>query len=463
MNSADGARFQNLLAWGRQHGAALNDSVEVYKDDRTGYSLRIKPSVPAVPASDDGFSVVTCPASVTLSYLNALIDGPLLSDLSTVSFSPSFPPSFISSLPPHVIGRFYLIQQYLLGPASFWHPYIRALPQPEHLSSWALPAFWPEEDIDFLEGTNAEVAVREVQTNVKGEFKRARKILKEVEFPGWQDYSRLLYNWAFCMFTSRSFRPTTVFSEKLRRDLREQGVLQEGVRDDDFSVLMPVMDIGNHDMRIKVKWDTETEERACRFLSRDGMRPKEQIFNNYGMKTNSELLLGYGFIVPETEELHNDYVHVRMRQLEGANEAGGGGDEKPKDFLISLRPMRDSSSLAGLSRLRLRAQEDFQVSPALVHVEDSLVWDLIVSQAEHDEEIFAWPTAADVALLVERVKMALLAKMGYDYERILDPEVYEDGELALIPANSNQELASAYRAQCKKVLETAIRSMGGRI
>ncbi|KAB5527960.1 hypothetical protein GE09DRAFT_1207391 [Coniochaeta sp. 2T2.1] len=440
----------------------------------------------SVPASNEGFLTVTCPATVTLSYLNALVGGSLPSDLSTVSLSPSFPPSFISSLPPHVIGRFYLIQQYLLGRSSFWHPYIRALPQPEHLSSWALPAFWPEEDIEFLEGTNAEVAVREVQANVKGEFKLARRILKEVGFPGWQDYSRLLYNWAFCMFTSRSFRPSTVFSEKLRGGLRERGVLREGVKDDEFSVLMPVMDIGNHNMRAKVKWDTETEEGVCRFLSRDGMRPGEQVFNNYGMKTNSELLLGYGFIIPETEGFHNDYVHVRKRNLEGANEAGGGGDEKPKDFLISLRPMRDSTSVAGASRMRLRAQEDFQVSPALAHIEDSLVWDLVVSQAEHDEEvrqavgkllqesppgdvdyvlkqILAWPTTTDVALLVERVKMALLAKMGYDYERILDPEVYEDGELALIPTNSNQELACAYRAQCKKVLETAIRSMGGRI
>ncbi|OIW25582.1 SET domain-containing protein [Coniochaeta ligniaria NRRL 30616] len=454
MNSVEESRFEELLAWGKQHGATLHEQVEVYNDALTKYSLRVKASA---PAPDHGFAVVKCPASVTLSYINALTGGPLPCNLSAdTQLSPSFPASFMSSLPPHVIGRFFLIQQYLRGPQSFWYPYIRTLPQPERLASWALPAFWPEEDIEFFEGTNAEVAIREVQANVKGEFKQARRVLKEDGFPGWQDYSRLLYNWAFCMFTSRSFRPTTVLSEEVREGVRR--ILPTTCKDDDFSVLMPVMDIANHQLRAKVTWDTVSDPRACHFVSCDAYQPGRQIFNNYGMKTNSELLLGYGFIIPESEGLHNDYIHLRKRGPEGAEGNDPGGETKPKDFLVSLRPMQDPSSVVGRSRQRLRTGGDFEVTPVLSYIEDSLVWDLVVAQAGHDEQL-----REALESIVDKIRTALLAKLSFDYAKILDPEVYEDGEPALIPANQNQELAAAYRLQCKKILETGIKLLGGQL
>lgn len=482
MNPADKSRFEDLLAWGKQHGATLHEAVEVYNDPLTKYSLRLKPSA---PTPDQPFTVVTCPASITLSYLNALIGGPLPSPLSfPTSPSPSFPPPFMSSLPPHVIGRFFLIKQYLLGPSSFWHPYIRTLPQPDRPSSWALPPFWPDGDAEFLEGTNAEVAAREVQGNVKSEFKQARKIMKEERFEGWQDYSRLLYNWAFCMFTSRSFRPSTVLSGRLRGEVREKGLLPPRCGDDDFSLLMPVLDIGNHDLRVEVEWDTESQPGEVRFVTKERVRPGSQVFNNYGGKTNSELLLGYGFMVPETGEVHNDYVHLRKRGP-GAEGDGEAGETKPKDFLISLRPMLDPSSRLGRSRQRVRFEDGFEVLPGLAHIEDSLVWDLVVAQAGQDERvceameglfrqspgggdieyclrrILASPTASELEPLVDGITTALLAKLSFDYARILDLEVYEDGEPALIPANQNQELAIVYRRQCKKVLETVIRVLGG--
>lgn len=481
MTPADQARFADLLAWGKQHGATLHESVEVYNDPLTKHSLRVKPSA---QTPDQPFTVVTCAGPLTLSYLNALIGGPLPADLGdTPSPTPSFPPAFMSSLPPHVIGRFFLIQQYLLGPRSFWHPYIRTLPQPERLSSWALPAFWPEEDIEFLEGTNAEVAVREVQANVKAEFRRARKILKEDGEGTWRDYTRLLYNWAFCIFTSRSFRPSTVLSEAVRGEIRRWGLLPAGCADDDFSMLMPLLDIGNHDLRARVEWDVESRPGSVRFVTREKYGPGGQVFNNYGPKTNSELLLGYGFVVPETAEVHNDYVHVRKRGLERSMD-GEARESEVKDFLISLRPMLDPSSVAGRARQRVKMDDGFDVVLGLAHIEDSLVWDLVVAQASQDAQIraavekllqeengggdvdhclgriLASPTAPELEGLVEKVKMALLAKLSYDYERITDPEVYEDGEPALIPANHNQELALAYRRQCKKVLETVITALG---
>jgi hypothetical protein len=389
----------------------------------------------------------------------------------------------MESLPPHVIGRFFLVQQYLRGQQSFWWPYIQTLPQPEHLASWTLPPFWPEEDLRFLHGTNAEFAVQEVQANVRREFKQARKLLKEAAFPGWQDYSRLLYNWACCIFTSRSFRPTTVLSEQLRKGARH--ILPRGCGFDDFSILMPVLDLANHSLTAKVTWDTTSDPSCCQFVSHDPCRPGQQIYNNYGMKTNSELLLGYGFVITEQEELHNDYIHLRKRSAE--EEAGNTETRGPalaKDFLVSLRPMLDPSSIVGRARLRTGVGEAFEVLPTLAHIEEALVWDLALAQAGQDERlrellttllgespgggdidyclrrILASPTRPDLAILVEKIKTALLAKFSFDYDRLCEAE-HEEQELELQPRNQNQELAAFYRRQCKRVLTKAIQSVRG--
>ncbi len=278
---------------------------------------------------------------------------------------PAFPPRFMETVPPHVIGRFYLVQQYLLGAESFWYPYIKTLPRPDRINSWAMPAFWPAEDIEFLEGTNAHAAIEEIQTNVKEEFKLARKVLKGEDFTGWKDYSRLLYNWAFCIFTSRSFRPSLVVSDQTKEDIWKLMPPSCGL--DDFSVLQPLFDIANHSPAAKVAWDTASDPTACQLICKDAYEPGEQVYNNYGQKTNSELLLGYGFIFPQTAGFHNDYIHVRKREEPARTEAEEQGENrKPKDFLISLRPMADPSSLAGRARQLVR-DPAFQARSCFAH------------------------------------------------------------------------------------------------
>ena len=479
MKASDEERIGDLLTWGKRHGAQLHESVEVFHDDVAKFSLKIRESA-GQGGLQPGSAAVTCPASLTLSFVNAVIGGPLPPDVSTdLPSNPLFPSAFMDSLPPHVIGRFFLMQQYLLGKDSFWWPYIRALPQPEHLASWALPASWPDDDIDFLEGTNAHVAIAEMQANLRREFKQARGLLKESDLPGWQAYNRVLYNWAFSIFASRSFRPSTVLSDA--RTAQVASALPAGCDADDFSVLMPVFDIANHSPTSGVVWDSASDPACCQLRSRDAYLPGQQVFNNYGMKTNSELLLGYGFIIDETEALHNDYIHVRKRTAGDGSGAGDnpGAGTKPTEFLISLRPLTDPSSRVGRSRQRVARSDDFPVLPEFSHVEDSLIWHLAAAQMSADErrtlaELVAASPGASVATttaddclrrlvssppdprllgLLAKVKGALLAKLGFDYEKL------KDAEEGLHPENRNQELAMRYRKQCERVLERAIESL----
>ncbi|KAK3348581.1 hypothetical protein B0T25DRAFT_225720 [Lasiosphaeria hispida] len=477
MKGSEKNRIDALVEWAQQNGAKLHPLVEVYHDDVTKFSLRVKPS--ATHGLDPGFVAVSCPLSTTISYLNALIDGPITLDLLPSTYDPeaaAFPPCFMASIPPHVIGRFFLINEYLKGADSFWAPYIATLPQPEHISSWMLPAFWPEDDLDFLEGTNAYVAVGEIQANVKREFKQARKVLKEDDFPNWQDYTRLLYNWAFSIFTSRSFRPSLMVSQSAQGQALR--ILPPGCEIDDFSILQPLFDIGNHSMTSKYSWKTDSDppHSSCQLICEDAYRPGDQVYNNYGRKTNSELLLAYGFILPETEELHNDYVHMRKREQDAASSSSA---DKPKDFLISLRPFDHPSSMAGRSRPGVQSLSQLHRLSFFVHFEPSLIWDLAgaLSTPEEDQALetpVAHAPGGSVGLtdlhpglceLVERIKLMLSAKLRYDYQQLEETDIIEDdGEdgnnaTAAQPKNRNQQLALEYRGQCKKVLLAAMQAL----
>lgn len=86
------------------------------------------------------------------------------------------------------------------------------------------------------------------------------------------------YLWASCILKSRSF-PTYLIKEYVDYEVAQ-----------DEAMLLPLIDLLNHDPKSKVNWVVED---GCFTFSCDN--PGEQLYNNYGMKGNEELLLGYGF------------------------------------------------------------------------------------------------------------------------------------------------------------------------
>ena len=430
------ARYATLVQWVEQDGGRLNPGVEIYHNEVTKGSFRVKDGCKI----DKGDAVVTLPLSKSLSFLNAINDHP---DFEGASFphivkaenSLYFPTEFLKSTPPHVVGRFFLMQQYLIGQDSVWWPYIQSLPQPEHMAG-SLPAMWPSDDLEFLEGTNAHVAVEEIKSNLKKEFKQAMKLLQE-SFR--LDYSRPLYLWAYSIFTSRSFRPSLILpytdSSSLPCDI------------DDFSVLLPLFDIGNHSPVARTSWATDPTGQECRLQSEQPYAAGYQVFNNYGMKTNAELLLGYGFTLPETPNFHNDYIHVKTKP--NAEEG-----DLASTHIVSLRPMSDPSSLVG--RSRLLAPGLTEALECFSHMQDSLVvllYETITTgsasgDAEVDvREIMRGTMPPEVK---SKIINALGSKLSMDLEELEthDPE-YE-------ASNRNQEVALHYREQCRNVLEHAL-------
>ncbi|KAI1262410.1 SET domain-containing protein [Xylariaceae sp. FL1019] len=431
-------RHEALIQWVQQAGGQLHHAVEVYHDELTKGSLRVKPCT--VLGSDE--SVVTLPLSCSLSYLNAIAGHPKYANATPSAISKPqdgeyFSDEFLSKTPAHVVGRFLLMQEYRRGHKSAWWPYIRTLPQPEHMASM-LPVTWPPDDVEFLRGTNAYIATSEIKSTLRKEHRQAMSLLPStLKF----EYTRMLYYWAYCIFTTRSFRPSLI--------IPEEDLCVLPCTPDDFSVLLPLFDVGNHSPFAKVSWVTDNDIRTCSLKSGQTYSEGQQIYNNYGTKTNAELLLGYGFILPESEEFHNDYVHVKTR----ANPEAG---DLNASHIVSLRPIAHASSATGQSRL-LDPSHTLCIAP-LSHFQDSLIAALYESMNSGSEGA-SDPSLTDImqgrisGRMLEKMLDVLATKLSIDLEEI---EMHDPPYEATSP---NQRLAAHYRDQCKKVLCHALGSL----
>lgn len=172
---------------------------------------------------------------------------------------------------------------------------------------------------------------------------------------------------------------------------------------------------------------------------------------NYGMKTNAELLLGYGFILPETEDFHNDYVHIKTR-------AAGDDDDLAATHLVSLRPMGDPASVVGKSR-RLTSP-GIEVAPEFSHIQDSLVTSLYEAikassgVADQDDpsmdDLLAGRMPREIR---DKIIQVLGSKLMFDLDTLDEIEVPRED------LNVNQQLAVQYRDQCRRALEEALKCL----
>ncbi|TAQ85399.1 hypothetical protein B7494_g6290 [Chlorociboria aeruginascens] len=285
--------------WVVENGGFLHPKVDLFESLEKGLSFRGKKGIPA------NSKIVECPQTLGLSYLNTIIP-----EYHNSPHARPFPTSFLEPLKkddPNVIGNFFLVQQYLLGEKSFWWLYIRTLPPPNQ--TFGTPAWWPEEDQMALQGTNLEPALIKQGEIWDKQWLKGLNLLKN-DYPNWEDYTSTLYKWAASVFGSRSFRPSlTITIDALKSshyspDLLE--LISRQVWEDSFSILFPLVDIGNHCGLKQLDWRNEASGFGL-ILRKETKYEDEEIFNYYGEKSNTELLLAYGFILP-----NNDVLNLKL-------------------------------------------------------------------------------------------------------------------------------------------------------
>lgn len=173
-----------------------------------------------------------------------------------------------------------LIRERSLGDDSFFSPYLGVLPRDEELT----PLFrWSEEELAPLAGSPTVAAAASLRRKVAGEyadadapdglFGRTRSVFDPAV------YTEAAWEWAFAVLFSRLVL------------LRGSGTL----------ALVPYADLLNHNPYCGAYIDTFQENftgigYVCVFTDRPYGK-MEQVYTTYGQKTNSELLLLYGFVV----------------------------------------------------------------------------------------------------------------------------------------------------------------------
>ncbi|KAH7336407.1 hypothetical protein BKA65DRAFT_607298 [Rhexocercosporidium sp. MPI-PUGE-AT-0058] len=444
--------IQTLTSWAKKYGTTLDPNVEIYHDSVTGLSFRALQNIPP------GTKLVKCSFQTILSYLNATE-----ASSSFQSHSPPFPHQFINALKvddPNIIGHFFLVQQYLLGAQSFWWNYIRLLPQPDAPETLGLPVWWPDADLKFLDGTNAEPPIKKRKALWEDEWKQGIALLKLDDcFEDSERYTYHLYQWAASIFGSRSFRtsltiPSGLITGNSKLSSGDMSVNLEHMSKDRFSVLLPVMDIGNHNGVKQVDWLRDTIAGVFSLENCEMIERGKQIYNFYGDKSNSELLIAYGFMLPGLER---DAVNLRLTpspeavQLRRSQRSHVMDPNQPdQEFMFNVRIPNDT-------RRDDRAIQELSVfSPGLINTmscmlantrEQRFIFANPTYSLEKDPEVFSGAMSRNIILVLRLLR----DKLQYETSRI-----EQTGAFLGEPQNQNQETALDYRNRQTQVLQRAI-------
>ncbi|KAG7666152.1 uncharacterized protein J8A68_000310 [[Candida] subhashii] len=117
------------------------------------------------------------------------------------------------------------------------------------------------------------------------------KYFQEYDETNWTSFVN--YLWASLVLKSRSFPAYLTNNLSFAKD---------------SAMLVPVLDMLNHNPKARVVWGFE--DGCFKFRNEDGGKVGEEVYNNYGRKGNEELLLAYGFCFEENE---SDSVALKIK------------------------------------------------------------------------------------------------------------------------------------------------------
>ncbi|EMC98000.1 hypothetical protein BAUCODRAFT_146595 [Baudoinia panamericana UAMH 10762] len=438
------ARGTALEQWFKANGGHLHPSIRLDYNEQSGFLWRAREPIPPQEIAS------SVPYSLSLSYINALVDDayPVFKQRRT-------------DFTIEAIGFFYLMTQYLNKEQSFWKPYLDVLPSPSEFSTplW----FDAPADLAWLDGTDVlhtMLARREVYAQY---YQSGLKVLSEsgidVTLYTWD-----LFRWAITTFTSRSFTSRVLLPQNRKywpvhrtsTNGRRQTVLLDmshsPAEDLDFSVLFPGLDSGNHDPNAQVDWSFDANQFSIALVQ--PIEAGAEVCNNYGPKANDELLMGYGFCIPNnprdevllTLKAPPEALQVELKRIHPGyfTSSGQWSGEKATFRLQSPRAYSQESVGHVIQQLPRGLLE---LLYCILRHERGLP---IIGSEESIKEFTDAPDGERYFPHIARMIVQSLVPKLQRLDAVALPEK---------PANNRQRQASIYRESQREILQTVIEAL----
>ena len=185
---------------------------------------------------------------------------------------------------------------------SFWKPYIDILPT----SYDNFPLFYTEE-LKQLKGSFVVEVILSRKLSLEEEFKNIQKHLpvfgKKITFDE--------YRWATIAVTSRTYGVT----------------INKKIND---SIIVPMADMFNHINVPSAIWNFNDEKKSFVVTSDTLMKTGDEVFESYGLKSNSQFLVNYGFTLENNEYMNSAVLFIKPTDLLDIKKAK---DEKERTFI----------------------------------------------------------------------------------------------------------------------------------
>ncbi|KAF8321649.1 SET domain-containing protein, partial [Clavulina sp. PMI_390] len=169
-------------------------------------------------------------------------------------------------------------------------PYLDVLPDSSDLRT---PLHFTPAELALLTGTNLLGATLDRRKEWEHEWREVRDIFVDAVLSWGEGLTWDRWLTAATYLSSRAF-PSSLLSPNPTKTMVSDA--------SSYPVLLPILDCLNHARGHPVSWVvTSNPPKAA--IPRPATTPTvSEVFNNYGPKPNSELLLGYGFVLPSNPE-----------------------------------------------------------------------------------------------------------------------------------------------------------------
>jgi hypothetical protein len=279
--------MEALFQWAKQYGATLHQAAHLHTDRRIVTASSIEANEPLMTLP---FDLVITPSLARRAL-----------KLST-------------NIASHEALILYLLDD---EHNSAHKPYIEALPK----SFPNIPYHWPGAQWDLLRGTNLYGAGQARLRNLRQSH---AELCMEVK----ADLAWDKYLWAHSVLTSRAFSLSLLHEDEQQT---EAAVAEE--------ILLPFLDMLDHSPDTAIEWIGDPVTHTVSFRTPKAIAAGSTLINNYGPKSNEELLLGYGFTVE-----NNPYDTVALKLAKTESFTSGVLEEAGVDTSIFYLTVHGASS-----------------------------------------------------------------------------------------------------------------------